>query len=1121
MIRSHRRSPARRVATALATATTAAIAIVGITDAAQAATSNSWVVTPGTTRVGSTFYAKPGANITLRVTADAGTRCIKASYNSDVKKAPDQTSADFTWTSVAGVTSAKFIATTDARVCNNNGIGGLGDSESLVFDSAAPQVVAALTPSPNAAGWNKSDVTIDWSATDTGSGVATGPTPANDSVTAETTSATKTSNAVDRVGNPGSGSVTVRLDKTPPTVTTSQSPGANGAGWNNSDVTVSFSCADGMSGIKTCPSPQTLTSSGAANAVAVDTADNTTGASRSVQIDKVKPTLTGTPTTPSNAAGWYKSSVAIGWSADDDNSGVVETPADSTISGEGANQVATATVFDKAGNSTTASSASVNIDKTAPVTTATAPPGWTNSGVTVQLVPTDGLSGVAETHYRIGAGPDQDGTEVTLENEGKFDITFWSVDKAGNVEDPSQITVQIDKTDPTITHIQEPEANGNGWNNSPVTVTFTCEDAGGSGVASCTEPQDVSTEGAGQSVPGTAIDNAGNSATDPATVSVDLTKPTITAAASPPPNVNDWNNSDVTVTFTCQDALSGIDTCSDAATLSTESAGQTVEGAAVDNAGNSESVTSSTINIDKTSPTISGHVVEAMPPSGWYPGDVHVHWTCGDALSGIDGACPADSLVDGEGGDLSASVSVSDLAGNQASATVDGIKIDRTAPTTTIDVSGNQKDSWYRGSAHVELAGLDPLSGVMATSYQIDDGDFVDYPEGGFDISDTGIHLIRFFSTDKAGNVEAALPGTEVKVDGLAPTIAFAATPEANAFGWNNTPVTVSVSCTDADSGIDTCEPPFGFFDNEAEGQTFDATATDLAGNSATVESSPAVNIDLTKPTLSGAATTAPNGNGWYNGDVTIAWTGVDALSGIDTSTQPANSLIIDEGADLGAGPVTIKDKAGNESDAASVSGIKIDRTRPTVVSTSLDGGPFALGAVPAPSCTGADVLSGPDTCSVTVTGPGGVGSYSYSAVATDKAGNQSLAKTGTFKVVFRFDGFLQPINDTGHSGGSASIFKAGSTIPVKLQLKKADGTVVQGSAPVLVAPEKGAAMTSPVNESVFSDTPSSGGEFKWDPVAQQWIYTLGTKGLAAGFYYRIGAKLPDGSTQYVVIGLK
>ena len=46
--------------------------------------------------------------------------------------------------------------------------------------------------------------------------------------------------------------------------------------------------------------------------------------------------------------------------------------------------------------------------------------------------------------------------------------------------------------------------------------------------------------------------------------------------------------------------------------------------------------------------------------------------------------------------------------------------------------------------------------------------------------------------------------------------------------------------------------------------------------------------------------------------------------------------------------------------------------------------------------------------------------------------------------VLYRWDGFLQPINDTAHELGSMSKFKAGQTIPAKFVLKNAAGAAVQ-----------------------------------------------------------------------------
>ena len=65
-------------------------------------------------------------------------------------------------------------------------------------------------------------------------------------------------------GNSGS-AITVRIhgiDTVPPTISATASPPANAAGWNNTDVTVSFTCADARSGIASCPEPVTVTSEG-------------------------------------------------------------------------------------------------------------------------------------------------------------------------------------------------------------------------------------------------------------------------------------------------------------------------------------------------------------------------------------------------------------------------------------------------------------------------------------------------------------------------------------------------------------------------------------------------------------------------------------------------------------------------------------------------------------------------------------------------------------------------------------------------------------------------------------------------------------------------------------------
>lgn len=107
---------------------------------------------------------------------------------------------------------------------------------------------------------------------------------------------------------------------------------------------------------------------------------------------------------------------------------------------------------------------------------------------------------------------------------------------------------------PGITASPSPGPNASGWNNSAVTVSFTCI-PGGAPIQSCTSPTTVSTEGAAQVVTGTAVDTANNTATASDTVNLDLTAPTLTITS--PANNSTVSTSYVVITGTLTDSLSG------------------------------------------------------------------------------------------------------------------------------------------------------------------------------------------------------------------------------------------------------------------------------------------------------------------------------------------------------------------------------------------------------------------------------------------------------------------------------------------------------------------------------------------------------------------------------------
>jgi YDG domain len=151
------------------------------------------------------------------------------------------------------------------------------------------------------------------------------------------------------------------------------------------------------------------------------------------------------------------------------------------------------------------------------------------------------------------------------------------------------------------------------------------------------------------------------------------------------------------------------------------------------------------------------------------------------------------------------------------------------------------------------------------------------------------------------------------------------------------------------------------------------------------------------------------------------------------------------------------------------------------------------------------------------------VSGIGFALAGADK-GNYSLASstlTTTASITYRWDGFLQPINDTAHQTGvNESKFKLGQTIPAKFVIKDAFGTVVkQASNPSFSRSGKlGACDANAVPEAVVEEvTPAAGVSYGWD--GSKYHYNWSTKGLTFG-EYRIYANLADGTKRFVDICL-
>lgn len=833
-------------------------------------------------------------------------------------------------------------------------------------DKTAPTISHSVSPAPNAAGWNKADATVTFTCADEtgGSGlascVADGGTTASKTISTETNGTQVSGTAKDKAGNTATDSVTVKLDKTNPTITATANGTKNAAGWYKDDVTVSYAASDALSGISGVPAPKVLTEGAdqSASATVTDAAGNSASAGvTGINVDKTAPVLTG-----SFPSGWQKGDVTVTWTCTDALSKVATAPANDVVKGEGSNLTSTASCADNAGNSTTETVTGIKIDRTAPNTGISGPSNtWVNGTVTVTLSPTDNGSGVASTTYSVDGGAQQTGTSLKLDTEGDHTVTFFSTDVAGNAEAATTVRVMIDKTAPTIGHVfTTPLGYEDGaWTNQDVSVRFDCADQGGSGVAGCTGAATVSTEGTAQKVTGTATDGAGNTSTDTALVSIDKTAPVIAGAPDRAAGANGWYDHDVTVSFTATDDRSGVASTT-ADKVLVQGADQSVTGTATDAAGNSASDTVSGINIDKTAPVLTGSF-----PSGWHTGDVTVAWTCTDPLSGPSGQ-PADSKVTGEGGNLSATATCTDKAGNSTTTTVSGIQIDRTAPTTAASVSGDLTNGWYSADVSFTLKGSDNLSGVVDTFFSVDGGVAQPYT-GAVSIDTDGTHTVTYWSTDKAGKVEdKAGNSITLKLDKTSPALDGKATTAPNAKGWYRADVTVAWTCSDTGSGIDGACPADSIVTGEGDSLDASASVSDLAGNVTKAKVGP-LKIDVTAPTTTASVPQLP-ASGWYRDAVQVTLTGGDNLSGLDATYYAVDGAAAQtySGAFLfgteGTHQITFwsKDNAGNVEAAGAPITLSIDKTAPrtSVVVPSTDSGWYVTSGIPV-AFEAADALSG------------------------------------------------------------------------------------------------------------------------------------------------------------------
>ena len=740
----------------------------------------------------------------------------------------------------------------------------------------------------------------------------------------------------------GTASVTPPVVAVAPVITSAVTPQPNGSGWNNTNVTVSFSCSDVNFAIAKCPSPVTVASEGAGQVITGTAIDQAGGAAASssitVNLDKSSPSITASANSSSGGGSVLTLPVTVTFNCADAVSGVASCPAPIQVTSAGAHQVFSGTATDKAGNTATTSIALSTENAPLAITRLISPApvnSWNNTDVQISYQCTGGVPPVQCPQS----------TTVTAEGAGQI-ISATATDAAGQ-SSTLTTTLNIDKTVPVISATVTPAPNTAGWNTGDVTITYTCSDAL-SGIAVCPPQQVVSTEGKAQQISASVSDQAGNTANAGTIINLEKTAPHILASVAPAPNAAGWNNSDVTVSFICTPSVSDIVSCPGAVPV-TEDKTQEISGTVSDQAGKSNTATV-TVKVDKTLPSIQ----ITTPVAGSYLNNNHfpISVSFSDAGSGIDATTLHLSIdgVDhtaeftstntGASGSLTSALadgthavtaSISDNAGNVATATASFV-VDTVPPQITITqpvdgiftnavsvvVSGSIVDA-SPVTVTVEGATI-PLQGNTFTSAAIT-------------LGANGPQVLHVTATDAAGNSSAA--AITLKIDRTPPLISGSVTPVPNAAGWNNTAVTVTFTCSDADSGIATCPAPVPV-DIEGADQSILGTAVDKAGN--TAQAAVKVSIDKTAPVITATPAPAPNAAGWNITDVTLSYACSDSLSGVVAC--PAPQVVNAEGK---AEPITatISDKAGNTATSTVI--LNIEKTAPTIAAL-LSPSPNAAG---------------------------------------------------------------------------------------------------------------------------------------------------------------------------------
>jgi hypothetical protein len=1021
--------------------------------------------------------------------------------------ASDLVDGDVTVSCIPASGSTFSLGATTVNCSATDAVGNTatGSFSVTVVDTTAPDLTLPADQQLEATGPDGAAATFSASATDAVDGLLTVSCNANSGDMFPLGTTEVECSVSDATGNTAGGSFVIIVeDTTAPMITFASRTAANANGWNNGDVTVNWSCSDTV-GVLDSSVGETVSIEGenkSATGTCEDTSGNTASDTQTgINIDKTKPSASASRTPAPNANGWNNSDVTVSFEGTDALSGIDSCSAHQVF-GEGANQSASGTCTDKAGNvSDTATVSDINVDKTPP-SIAGAPDrspnsnGWYNADVTISFECDDNLSGVASCT-----------DPISLDQGADQSVTGDVADQAGNTASGTVSGINIDKTDPVINAGLDRTGAVSGWFNISTgapTVSFTCSDALSGLDDACPSPY-LFADGEDQSYNKSVSDLAGNSASAGVSdVDVDTVAPSIAASVSPARPAGGWWNiasGAPTATYSCSDGTSGIASCTSAYVFA-EGEDQNHSGTASDNAGNSASDSVNNIDVDLTAPAVLITPARGPDYNGWYNAPVSFSFNATDLTAAVESCDPDADYAGPDSATANVSGSCIDKAGNAGSESL-SFQYDNTDPSIVASIAPSASDTgWWNiatGAPTVSFTCSDATADLESCQSPHTFGN----GEGqGF----TGA------AKDNAGNTSSATVNN-IDVDRIAPLISAALDRTADgATGWFNASTgapTVEFTCSDSgSSGLADCPDDYLF--GQGADQYRNGIAYDHAGNdaSAGVED---VDVDTVAPTILASLSPAfPADSGWYNeltGAPIVSFACSDLTSGL-AGACPMNFTFL-EGANQ-AHSQTIYDVAGNSA-SDGVSDISIDLTDPSLAWNGgpASGGSYDFGYVPATAtCTEADTLSGPNGCIVTGYGDA-VGLHIMTATANDVAGNVRTESRSYSVLAWLLRGFYQPVD----MNNVYNIARNGSTVPLKFeifaQLSNAEITDTS-SVEILSYAQVSCSLASA--EDPIETLATGNTALRYDTTSGQFIFNWKTPSGTAGKCFRVTMKTDDGN---------